>query len=46
MRFGLSKKSDDSNVGLELLSNFLLLDQQKIRLFQVDKETIQVVEWH
>ena len=31
---------------MSLLSHFLLLDQPKMRLFQVDKATIQVVEWH
>ena len=45
-RFGLSRKSDVSSDRMELWIHFLLLDQQKLRLFQVDKTTIQVLEWH
>jgi len=46
MQLGKSRKSDDSICRMSLLSHFLLLDQPKLRILQVDKETIQFVEWH
>ena len=45
-RFEWSRKSYDSSCRMSVWSHFLLLDQMKMWLFQVDNTTIQMVEWH